>query len=68
MNGNSCIGILIIMLVVPYLEGYSRKFLKIENCTSTGKTSVIEECSIINNRLNIAIRIFNGSNNAYVSV
>ena len=58
--------LVIAIAVVPYNEAYSRRFLKIENCTSTGKTSVVEECSIINNRLNIVLRIFNGTNNAYV--
>ncbi|KAL7013183.1 hypothetical protein ACKWTF_015239 [Chironomus riparius] len=57
--------LLITLVVVLHIEAYSRNFLKIENCTSSGKSSVIEECSIINNRLNIVIRIFGGSNNAY---
>jgi len=53
--------ILIILLHINSIHGYFRKFLKIENCTTSGKTSAIEECEIKDNKMNFAFRIWNGS-------
>lgn len=55
-----------ILLILTLVNSYSRKFLQIENCTTSGKTSVIEECQFKDSRFNFSIRIFNGSEQSIV--
>ena len=55
------------LLFSTLIEGYNRKFLRIENCTTSGKHAVIEECSIKNNKFNFIFNVINGSNDAIVS-
>ncbi|CAG9811169.1 unnamed protein product [Chironomus riparius] len=50
-----------ILLILKFSEEYNRKFLKIENSTTLGKTSIIEECQFKDTRFNFSLRIFNGS-------
>ena len=57
---------LIFLLIFHEIEAYSRKFLKIENCTTSGIHAIIEECAIKNNKFNIVFRYVNGTNVANV--
>lgn len=51
-----------ILLMSPVVSCYNRRFLKIENCTTSGKTSFIQECQFKDNRFNFSLNIFKGSN------
>ncbi|KAL7013185.1 hypothetical protein ACKWTF_015241 [Chironomus riparius] len=50
-----------ILFILTFVGSYNRRFLKIENCTTSGKTSIIEVCEFKDSRLNISLRIFKGS-------
>ena len=54
------------MTISTMIHGYHRTFLKMENCTTSGKTSVIEECQFKDSKLNLTFRQFKGSDVAFV--
>ena len=68
MTNGIFINLVLILLIPTFAEAYNRKFLKIENCTTSGKTSVIEECQFKDSRFNFSLRIFNGSDVSNVRI
>jgi len=46
---------LIIFKIIIFTNGYGRKFLKIENCSSSGETMVIEECYLKDNKFSMVL-------------
>ena len=60
--------LLLAFLIFCKTEAYSRKFLKIENCTSSGRHTIVEECFLKDNKFNFVFRFVNGTNVAIVSL
>lgn len=60
--------LLIILIFTHQIQAYNRKFLKIENCTTSGKTALIDECSIKNNKINFVFRIVNVTTSTVVNM
>lgn len=58
----------LILMVFTFVDSYNRKFLKIENCTTSGKTSVIEECQFKGSRFNFSLKVLNGSDESNVRI
>lgn len=59
--------LLTLFLLCLQIEAYSRKFLKIENCTTSGIHAIIEECMLKDNKFNLVFRYVNGTSVANVS-
>ena len=64
---NKIILLSLILMFSCQVQGYSRKFTKIENCTSSGKTTNIDECQFKDSRFNFSLGVFKGSNQMNVS-
>ena len=60
--------ILTFLILMCQIQAYSRKFLKIENCTTSGRSAIIDECSIKNNKINFVFRIVNETISTVVSL
>ncbi|KAL7013187.1 hypothetical protein ACKWTF_015243 [Chironomus riparius] len=58
------INLIVIFITFKNCNGYDRKFLKMENCTSTGKTAVIQDCEVRDNRVNAKVTILPSNKNS----
>lgn len=56
--------VLLILIIFNNCKCYDRKFLKVENCTATGKTVVIHDCAIRDNKINVNVDVLPANRNS----
>jgi len=50
-------------IILKICDAYDRQFLKMENCTSSGRTMVIHECLIKDNKVNVRVTVLPANKN-----
>lgn len=56
--------ILFLLILSNLCEGYDRKFLIVENCTASGKTVIIHDCAVRDNKINVKVDVLPSNKNS----
>lgn len=55
---------ILLQIYSTFCNAYERKFLKMENCTSTGRTIMIHICEVKDNKVNARLTVLPSNKNS----